>query len=292
MDISGLFGYVLSFIYGLVQNYGIAIIIFSILIKILLLPISVKQQKTMRITSKIQVEVKSLQKKYKKDPEKMNREIMDVYKREKVSPFGGCLSGIVQVVLLFAMFFLVRDPLTHMQKIDEGTLESYKQEIRAEKGDTAISQSYPEISIIKYAQEKDMKDQPIYLNMSFFGLDLSNVPQENLKNWTVYIIPLLYVVSSIISIKLSTSINAKNNNKKEDIIEINKEGEKPEEEEPDMMAQMNKNMMFMMPIMSVFIAAIAPLGLALYWLVNNILMIAERLILNKVLSSKEEEQNA
>lgn len=284
---SNVFGFILNFIYNFVQNYGLAIIIFSILLKLIMLPLSIKQQKTMKKTAKIQGTIKEIQSKYKNDPEKMNREVMEVYKKENMSPFSGCLSAIVQLILLFAIFYLVRNPLTFMKKIDTNEIQNYTDEIKQEQGDEAISLQYPEISIIKYVGSKGLTESEYYINMDFLGLDLSNVPKENMGNWTVYIIPALYVISSMVSIKLTSSMNEKSKQKK-DII-VSKNG-KPEEEEPDMASQMNKSMMWMMPIMSVSISVIAPLGLALYWLLNNLLMIAERLILNKVLFSKEEEE--
>lgn len=294
-SISSLFGYILNFIYELVKNYGLAIIIFSVLLKLVLLPLSIKQQKTMKKTAKIQKKVKELQEKYKNDQMKMNQEMMDLYKRENLSPFSGCLSSIIQIVLLFAMFGLVRSPLTYMKKIDTDTLNNYMVEIKQEVGENSISRNYPQISILKYVSTHKTEEDPLYINMDFFGLDLSNIPQENWQDWTVYIIPVLYVITTMISMKITTKMTEEKN-KKEDIIEIKNEEEKDKnkDKEPDpqdMAVQMNKSMSWFMPIMSVSIAIIAPLGLALYWLVNNILMIAERLIINKCLSSEEEEQN-
>ena len=137
-----------------------------------------------------------------------------------------------------------------------------------------------------------MKENDMYINMNFLGLDLSKVPQENLKDITVYIIPVLYVISSIISIKFTTNLS-KNKNKEEveeskDLINTKESKEMDQEE---MAMQMNKNMSLMMPILSVSISLLAPLGLALYWLINNIIMIIERLVLNKFFS-KEEKENA
>ena len=288
-SISNLFGYILNFIYELVQNYGLAIIIFSVLLKLILLPLSIKQQKTMKKTAKIQAKVKELQEKYKNDQLRMNQEMMDLYKKENMSPFSGCLSSIIQILLLLAIFGLVRSPLTYMKKVDMDTINNYKTEMQ--QNEKTISASYPEISILKYVNETKGMEDSLYINMNFFGLDLSNIPQENLNNPTVYIIPALYVLTSLASMKLTTKMT-QNNNKKDDVIEIKSEENKSKEEtDPqDMAAQMNKSMSWFMPVMSVTIAIIAPLGLALYWLVNNILMIAERLILNKVLKS-EEEQN-
>jgi len=288
-SISNLFGYILNFIYELVQNYGLAIIIFSILLKLILLPLSIKQQKTMKKTAKIQAKVKEIQEKYKNDQMRMNQEMMDLYKKENMSPFSGCLSSIIQILLLLAIFGLVRSPLTYMKKVDIDTINNYKTEMQ--QNENAISANYPEISILKYVNENKGVEDPLYINMNFFGLDLSNIPQENLNNPTVYIIPALYVLTSLFSMKLTTKMT-ENKNRKDEIIEIkNKEDKGKEDADPqDMAVQMNKSMSWFMPIMSVSIAIIAPLGLALYWLVNNILMIAERLILNKVLKS-EEEQN-
>ena len=134
--------------------------------------------------------------------------------------------------------------------------------------------------------------------MNFLGLDLSNIPQENWKEPTVYIIPILYVITSMISMKITTKMTKTNKDRKDEIIEIEtKENENEEnienkkEETSDMTTEMNKSMSWFMPIMSISISIIAPLGLALYWLINNILMIAERLILNKFIKSDEEEQN-
>ena len=285
--ISNLFGYILNYIYQFVQNYGVSIILFSILLKLILLPLSIKQQKTMKKTAKIQVKVKELQEKYKNDQMKMNQEMMDLYKKENMSPFSGCLTSIIQIVLLFAMFGLVRNPLTYMKKIDTTTIENYKNEIRQEVGENSISTNYPEISIVKYVNNNKEKSDVAYINMNFLGLDLSSVPQENIKDPKVYIIPILYVLTSMISMKISTNTTQKNNKDKKILEKENKEVKK-EQEELDMAEQMTKNMSWFMPIMAVSISIIAPLGLALYWLVNNILMIFERLILNKILDSKEE----
>ena len=285
--ISNLFGYILNFIYQFVQNYGVSIILFSILLKLILLPLSIKQQKTMKKTAKIQVKMKEIQEKYKNDQIKMNQEMMDLYKKENMSPFSGCLTSIIQIVLLFAMFGLVRNPLTYMKKIDATSIENYKNEIRQELGENSISTNYPEISIVKYVSENKEKSDAAYINMKFLGLDLSSVPQENLKDPKVYIIPVLYVLTSMLSMKISTNTTKKNKDVKIENIKESKEL-KREEEEIDMAEQMTKNMSWFMPIMAVSISIIAPLGLALYWLVNNILMIIERIILDKILDSKEE----
>lgn len=282
-SISSLFGYILDFIYNLINNYGLAIILFSVLLKLVLLPLSIKQQKTMKKTTKIQGKVKEIQEKYKNDQNKMNQELMDLYKRENMSPFSGCLTSIIQIIILFAMFGLVRNPLTYMKKIDSGIIENYKTEMRQELGENSISSNYPEISVLKYVNNYKTQEDPLYINTDFYGLDLSKIPQENLNDWTVYIIPALYVITTFISMQITTKMT---NTKKDEDKVIEKENK--EENAEEMAMQMNKSMTWFMPIMSISISIIAPLGLALYWLVNNILMIVERLILNKCLKSEEE----
>ncbi len=290
-----IFGYVLNWIYILVKNYGLAIIIFSVLIKILMLPLSIKQQKTLKKNEKVQKEMKILQIKHKGNPERLNQEMIELYKREKINPFGGCFSVIIQFILLLAMFNLVRSPLTYMKQIEEPVITEQINEIKKEDEGRVISTAYPEMSIIEYVQEKNMTDSEMYINMQFLGLDLSKVPQENYKDIKVFIIPILYVISSIISIKISTM--QMNKTKKEDDetdSEKNKlidENGKRELDQEEMTQRMNKSMSLMMPILYVSVSLFAPLGLALYWLVNNIIMIIERLILNKIFS-KEEKENA
>lgn len=286
---ANIFGYILKWIFLLVKNYGLAIIIFSVLVKIVMLPLSIKQQKTMKKNEKIQKQLKLLQIKHKGNPERLNQETMELYKREKVNPFGGCFTVIIQFILLISMFYLVKSPLTYMQKIDNSIIENEIVEIKKENGEEAISRVYPEMSVIKYLKQNDDKENQMYINMDFVGLDLSKVPQENFNDWKVFIIPLLYVVSSIVSIKLTTNMTNKKKEEKEEKA-LATEANKEEMDQEEMTAQMNKGMSLMMPFLSVSVSLIAPLGLALYWLINNIIMIIERLILNK-LFSKEEEEN-
>ena len=297
---ANIFGYVLKLLYNVVGNYGWAIILFSVLVKAIMIPISIKQQRTMKKNQKIQEEVKQIQFKYKNEPEKMNQEMMALYKREGMSPFSGCLSSIIQIILLFSVFLLVRQPLTYMVKMDTEVISKMENVIaEQEEGN---KNAYAEIAVIQYVNNLDSKisvskdesfDMKEYanqanLNMNFFGIDLSQVPKNNWKDVKVLIIPILYIISSFVSIRLSMNVNKKQNKEKKLITD----GTEQEEEKYNPMNDANKTMVWMMPIMSVSIAAIAPLGLALYWLMNNILMIIERLVYNKIFEKEEAEKNA
>jgi len=282
---ANILGYILNGIYLLVKNYGIAIIIFSILAKVAMLPLSIKKQKKLKKNEKIQKEMKILQIKHKGNQEKLNQEMMELYKRENISPFGGCFSVLIQMILIFAMFFLVRSPITYMKKVDSEAINSQIATIKEEQGENSVSAQYPEMSIIKYLQKENKTDDDKYINMNFFGLDLSQVPNENFNDIKVFIIPVLYVISSVISVKLTSSITTKKKDDEEEKIKEKNENANPEE----MTQAMNNYMVWMMPVLSVSISLVAPLGLALYWLVNNIIMVIERLILNKMFSKEESE---
>ena len=248
----------------------------------------------MKKSAELNEKMKVIQFKYKNDPEKLNQEMMNLYKSENMSPFSGCLTSIVQFLLLISIFYLVRSPLTYMEKIPTENINNYVQQLK-DDGKT-ISQVYPEIDVIRdyeFLKEKNPEDENVEkanIQMNFLGLDLSKIPQQNMSDYTVYIIPILYILSSFISIRMTTAMQEKQNKKKQEEKEVKIDGTTgqelvPQEEnnEMDAVMQTNKMMSWMMPIMSISIAFVAPLGLALYWLVSNILMIAERLILDKII---------
>ena len=276
----------------------------------------------MKKSTKIQEKMKEIQFKYKNNPEMLNQATMELYKTENMSPFSGCLSAIVQIILLFAVFYLVRSPLTYMKKADVGTIDKYTKIIR--ENDLSTNSAYPEIEIIRElgnikelknkeeveekAEEQEententenaeqqeekvdlseIKDEELdsmYINMDFLGLNLAQIPTKS-SDWKAYIIPILYVIVSVISLKITNPTTKKVEKENNDEKALTKAGE----DEFDAMAQMNKNMNMMFPIMYLAVALIAPLGLALYWLMNSLLMIVEKLALNKLLKDDEEEK--
>ena len=298
---ANIFGYVLKLLYSIVGNYGWAIILFSILVKVLMIPLSIKQQRTMKKNEKIQGELKQIQFKYKNEPEKLNQEMMDLYKREGMNPFSGCLSSIIQIILLFSVFLLVRQPLTYMEKMNQDVISKMEQIVT--ENDSNSKTAYQEIAVIQFARSlkngssvdeskiSEIKDyiEQASLNMDLFGIDLTQVPTKNPKDFKVLIIPILYVITSFISIRLSMASTTK---KKKEEKKLITDGTEEQEEKYNPTEDVNKTMGWMMPIMSVTIAIIAPLGLALYWLMNNILMIIERLVINKFLDKEEAKENA
>lgn len=287
----------------------------------------------MKKTEKLQEKMKVIQFKYKNDPEKLNQEMMALYKNEKINPFSGCLSAIVQIVLLLSIFYLVKSPLTYMKKIDSNIIDKYYNILKKEG--IVTDSAYKEIDIVREISklenynveseetnieesneeennittdieenndenideemavdliEKDETEDSnnnyninqeeideIKINMDFLGIDLSKVPTQSGNDWKVYIIPVLYVILSFISMRIATmQIGSK---------------KKKEAQEENPMIQANKQMSYIFPILYLTVTLFAPLGLALYWLVNSVLMIIEKLILNVIFKEKKDEED-
>ena len=301
--IATIFGYVMNYLYVWIGNYGVAILLFTLLIRLVWLPFSIKQQRSMKKTAKVQEKMTVLQKKYKNNQEQLNKEMAALYKTEKVNPLGGCLSTIAQLIVFISIFYLVSRPLTFMVKLDEvynpeaneseqvTVLDHYTEELK----NSGEQSSYPEIKIIeKYGQE----DKRVYLNMNFLGLDLSKVPTQNATDWKVFIIPVLYIITTFASMKVTTELTKTEKQKQKEkeakekkkqaklakkdgettVVEVVEEEENPQES----MQAMSKNMNYMMPIFSIAIALIAPLGLSLYWFVSGLLMLLERVVITLI----------
>lgn len=269
--LANIFGSLLGFIYNFIGNYGLSIICFSVIIKLILLPMSIKQQKAMKQANKLQEEMKKIQDKYGNDTEKINQEVMNLYKKTGMNPFSGCFISLIQFALIISVFVMVRSPLTYVKKIDKSTIEKYNNQLK--EINSNYDARYPEISILK---EFGNQDKNIYMNMDFIGIDLSSIPTDN-NNIKTWIIPILYVITSILAMKLNNTSNTGNNKE-----------EKKKTEAEEQMQQMNKTMMLFVPIMSISIAIIAPLGLTLYWFISNILSIIERIFIGKFQKQQEE----
>lgn len=139
-SISNLFGYILNFIYNLVGNYGIAIILFTMLVKLILAPFTYLQQKGMKKTTLISEELKKVQEKYKGNDKKIQEETMKVYKNNNTSPLASCsscITVIIQMILILGVFYLVSEPLKYMRKMDTDVYNKYEirmhEEVIAEK---------------------------------------------------------------------------------------------------------------------------------------------------------------
>ncbi|SHE39882.1 YidC/Oxa1 family membrane protein insertase [Alkalibacter saccharofermentans] len=110
----GLFGSVLHLIYTFVQDYGISIVVFAVFAKLLMLPITLKQNKSMQQMNKLQPEIQALQKKHGNNKAKLNEEMMKIYQKHNYNPMGGCLPMLIQFPIIIGLFGVMREPVPYV----------------------------------------------------------------------------------------------------------------------------------------------------------------------------------
>ena len=275
--ISSVLGAVIRVIYNIVgQNYLIALLIFTFLTKLILFPLMLKQLKSTKSIQAIAPEDKKLREKYKNDPQKLSEELNKLYVENKVSPWAGCLVPIIQIPIILAMFYVVRQPLTYVLHMDQEQITSYTARylnVEESQVDEKMAKAY-EINVAKEYQEEIGLD----LNLGF-GMSLGDVPKDSIPyfqkdetkrvSYLTLIIPILSLIFSVIS----TKVSQKNMQMSED------------------QAEMQKSMNLMMPILSAWIAVCWPLALGVYWLFGNILSIGQQFIMDKLMEDKSEPKD-
>ena len=262
--IAGILGALIRLIYNIVgQNYGLSIIIFTILTKVLLFPITYKQSKAMDEMNKLAPLEKEIREKYKGNKEKMSEELMKVYEKHKVNPMGGCLPLLIQIPIIFAMFYIVKQPLTYIMQVPTEQLQQYTQEYLGKEEVTENDIKSNEIII---ARENGLID------MNFLGINFGEVPSdvfnkdvEKRASYYSLLVPILSLLFSIFQIKQ----NEKNSNL------------------TDEQKEQQKTMNLMMPILSAYISCIMPLALGIYWLIGNVLQILTQYLVNLMLKRKK-----
>ena len=262
--IAGILGALIRLIYTIVgQNYGLSIIIFTILTKVLLFPITYKQSKAMDEMSKLAPLEKEIREKYKGNKEKMSEELMKVYEKHKINPMGGCLPLLIQIPIIFAMFYIVRQPLTYIMQIPDVELQQYTQEYL---GKEEVSENEIKSNEIQIANKYELID------MKFLGINFGDVPSKAFSkddsekaSYFTLIVPILSLVFSILQTKQSQ-----------------KSSQLTEEQ-----LEQQKTMNLMMPILSAYIAYIMPLALGVYWLIGNVLQILTQWIVNKMIKKQK-----
>lgn len=282
-------GFIIQIIYDLVQNYGLAIILFTIVIKLLLMPLQVKSQKAMKRQQKVQPIIAELQKKYANDQQRLSQEMMKVYKENNVSMTGGCLPLLIQFPILIGLYNIIRRPLTYIRGVnfsDKAIVEKVK-ELASSVGEKIPNMEQfvqnEQIKISTWANEHNITDWEI--NFDFLGLDLSKTPQfssifklmngdfKDLSVSLLILIPaiamLLTWLSSKYSQKLSGTANAKNTN--------------------EQAQSMTNTMNILMPLMTGYFTFILPSGIGIYWIISSVMQVVQQFIITKFIDRKEDD---
>lgn len=294
-------GFLIRIIYDLVQNYGLSIILFTIIIKLILLPLQIHSQKAMKKQQKIQPIIAELQKKYANDQQKLSAEMMKVYKENGVSMSGGCLPLLIQMPVLFALYRVIQRPLTYIKGIDfasdtvianvKTVLSMMKEKFPSDIGnlaDITIDQANKiyQIHLSTWADKLGLAhDFGWDINFNFLGLDLSGIPSKSISaimsgNFAeigtvlLILIPILAMLTTWFSMKQSQSMTQNPNVKTQDA---------------DPAQSMSKSMNLMMPIMTGFFTFTLPSGMGIYWIISSVMQIVQQYVLNKYFDRKEDD---
>ena len=289
------FGMLLMFFYDVFKNYGVAILFFALVIKVILLPFQMKSKRGMIQQSRIQPKIAELQKKHGTNKAKLNEETMKLYKEEGVNPASGCIWGFLPLPIMLALFQVIRRPLTMMMGISS---DAYALIVERLEGIPSAAAVLTEGYYAEIAQSQFIANSPDFtlfqqiseslrrVDFSFLGLDFSMTPKwdflwnpdlETLGiTWIVgFVLFLIPLISGGMQF-LATGINRKMN---------------PTAQLEGQAKSMN-SMMMLMPLFSVYIGFVTPAALGFYWTVSTVLQIVQDIWLTKVYTKKIEAEEA
>ena len=272
-------GWIIKVCYSLVNNYFVALLLFAIVMQIILLPFSIKQQKNSVQQAKLAPKTAAIRKKYAgrndaQTQQKMQQEIQEMYQKEKFSPFGGCLPLLIQMPILLALYNVVMNPLRYITGISMDTINQIQTHMTDDLG-IVLNPRGLYIDILNHVRE----DLPYYVekfadladktlpDMTFIGTDLSRIPTFTFQpfDWLM-LVPILTFVFMLLTQKITRMFTYQS----PETIEAQKS--------PSM-----KIMNWSMPLLSVWIAFSVPAAIGLYWIFRNIISCIQQIILANVI---------
>ncbi len=259
-------------IYSIVQNYGWTIIIFTVLIKLLTLPFTIKSQKSMAKMQQVQPLIAEVQKKYANNKEKQQQEMMKIYEKYQISPTGGCLPLLFQMIVLMGFIQIVYKPVTFILGISKSAITEAATALGIKSAEIVSNQlnifNYPEL-VEKLGINQNA------LNFDFLGVDLTKVLSKNMGDIVCWILPVIALALTILSTVISQrqAVSKQNPNAKND----------PQAAQTQ---AMSKSMYIMMPVMTIWITYSWPLGCALYWIISTLTQILQQIFVQKFIVDK------
>ncbi len=287
------FGYLLDWLYQLTHNYGAALVIFAVVVKLVLVPIQAKGKKSTMKMSRLQPQIQALQKKYDGDPQRQSAAMQELYKREGVSMTGGCLWSFVPLLILLPLYTVIRQPLVYMLHESAENASAIVTAIQTAAPDLFGSNSYYHqlvaarhisefVEVVKEAVPTVAENTLKGVDFTLFSIDLGSVPSFNIFSWDAYdwahigafLIPCLSAGSQVFSMWISQKMN--------NSVVTNEKG--VQDEETAKKSEANKSMgmmMWIMPLMSLWIGFTVPAALSLYWFTQGIISIVQDVYLTK-----------
>lgn len=271
-------GWIMKFIYGFIQNYGLSIVVFTVLVKLILLPFAVKQQKSSAKMAVVQPQMLELQKKYANNQQKLQEELSALYAREGYNPTSGCLTSLIQFPIIFGLYDVIYKPLTHILALGDEAIAKAT-EIATALGTLPEASRYSAEPYVISAVQKNPEafselgtealNKILNLDMNFLGINLGEVPTFAFN--LLLLIPILSFASSMLMTVLSSRNMAGGDNQA---------------------AAGMKATLYMMPFLSAWICFSVPAGVGMYWTVSNLLSIVQTMVLNKFYNPKEMAEKA
>ena len=282
------FGWLLNLLYRLTDSYGLSLILFAVLVQIVLLPISAKSKKSMMKMTRLQPRLNAIKEKYANDQQKQQEAMQQLQKEEGVGlGCGGCLWSFVPLLILIPLYTIIREPLTNMLGASAEVAAEIAKILGANTNDgywqiAAAQAIFDDPS--RFAAVPGITEQTLAgIDFNFLGIAMGNIPSFNVFsdawvwNWAhigAVLVPLISAGSQI----LQTQISRKMNNS----LVTNEKGiQDKEAAEQSQSAQTSKVMMWMMPLMSLWIGFSVPVALSLYWFVGGVVRTVEDTVLTK-----------
>jgi len=282
-------GQFLYYIYSTValHNYGFAIIIFTIIIRLILLPLTIKQYRSAAKMQEIQPQIQEIQKRYKNDKEKLNQELVKLYQENNINPAGGCLPILIQMPILISLYWVITQPLKFMLNKTPDQITKLVDYVSGKVGAAAMGYS-KEIGVIDYFNAHrdellsfaDMLKPEELVNMQFLGINLSKIATYQPKllfgpEAGTYLPLLLLPVIGVITTYISTRMTMPQTNQNSG--------------QANASASMTNSMMYVGPIMTLIFSFQLPAGVVLYWIAGYVFQIFQQLYLNKYVIKKKKE---
>ena len=274
------FAWLLRMLYHLFNNYGVALILFSLITKLILMPFTAKSKKSMMKTSRLGPKLKELEAKCGDDKMKYQQEMQALYKKEGVSPMSGCLWSLLPLVLLMALYYVIRQPMTYLMQLSADQITQI-QDYMTSSGLVELATSgrgsyYTEIVLAQAVYDNmdaikaivpDIASRAI--DFHFLGVDLSQIPTwrwmfdgpYTLVGFGLFIIPVVSAVSQFASMQISQKLNGS--------VATNDKGEK-DQDAAAAAAQSMKTMMYVMPLFSLWIGFSMPAAMCIYWIAQAV----------------------
>lgn len=292
------FGYLLDWLYTFTNNYGLALILFSLIVKLVLLPMSVKSKKSMLKMSRLSPQVKALEAKYGDDKQKYQLAVQQMYKEEGVSMGGGCLWSFIPLIILLPLYYVIREPITYMMHNSRSISEAIVAFIQASGENLGKNSYYAQLAAAGHIGDymEELKSLAVTananlqaMNFQFLGIDLAGIPSFRFwecEGWGEIGLFLIPVVSAGLQ-AVSMWISQKMNNQ----VATNADGEQ-DADAAKTANQTNATMMLMMPLMSLWIGFSMPAAISIYWIAQAVFGAVQDYFLTKHYRKVYDEEDA